>query len=348
MTTQIQSSPSNKKISELYRRIRDKTLILQPDFQRKYVWTSSHKEAFIDTILNGLPFPEIYITQTGIDIAKIETQEVIVDGQQRLSTIVEYIDENPESLVFGKSVKKYRSLTDDQKSDFLGYNVVVRDLGNISPDMIKEVFKRINRTEFGLKQVEIQNAIYSGEFISTAKEILDSVSQDHIPIFFESELTRMSDLHFILLAMSTLENGGYFSKDSEVERYVMQFDNEYPDRRVMKDLVVNTLEQILALKLTKDSIWYRKSNFFTLMIELCQATRISAVPEKKSLKSRLENLELKILENKQEKTPENEFATYYAYMYTGTNNRQARVVRGNLFKKHVIQNGKQATRKKTA
>ena len=68
MAKQIPSTPSNKKISELYKRIKEKTLILQPDFQRKFVWSSSHKESFIDTILQGLPFPEIYTAQSGIDI----------------------------------------------------------------------------------------------------------------------------------------------------------------------------------------------------------------------------------------------------------------------------------------
>lgn len=91
MARQIPASPGNKKISELYKRVREGSLILQPDFQRKFVWNTSHKEDFIETILNGLPFPEIYTAQTGVDIAKIETQEVVVDGQQRLSTIVQYI-----------------------------------------------------------------------------------------------------------------------------------------------------------------------------------------------------------------------------------------------------------------
>lgn len=36
-----------------------------------------------------MPFPEIYIAQSGVDIEKLETQEVVVDGQQRLSTIIQ-------------------------------------------------------------------------------------------------------------------------------------------------------------------------------------------------------------------------------------------------------------------
>ena len=71
MTRQIQASVSIKKISEIYQRIKGKTLVPQPEFQRKFVWNKAHKEKFIDTILNGYPFPEIYIAQKGIDLEKI-------------------------------------------------------------------------------------------------------------------------------------------------------------------------------------------------------------------------------------------------------------------------------------
>ena len=198
MAKQLSSSPSNKKISELYKRVKEETLILQPDFQRKLVWSSKHKEAFIDTILKGMPFPEIYIAQSGIDIQKIETQEVVVDGQQRLSTIIQYIDEADDSKIFGKTISKFKDLDAQDKKDFLNYNVVIRDLEDVTPELIREVFRRINQTKFSLEQIEIQNAIYDGEFISTAKDILESVEVDHLPIFSDSEISRMSDLHFIL------------------------------------------------------------------------------------------------------------------------------------------------------
>lgn len=68
MSQQVLASSSNQKISDLYRRIKRGSLILQPDFQRRLVWNSGHKEEFIDTIINGYPFPEIYIAQSGVDI----------------------------------------------------------------------------------------------------------------------------------------------------------------------------------------------------------------------------------------------------------------------------------------
>lgn len=333
MARQIPSSPSNKKISELYKRIKERSLILQPDFQRKFVWTSAHKEAFIDTILKGLPFPEIYTAQSGIDIEKIETQEVVVDGQQRLSTLVQYIDEPEDSKIFGKHVPKFKNLGQDSQKEFLNYNVVIRDLEDISPDLIREIFKRINQTKFNLEQVEIQNAVYDGEFISTAKQILNSVESDHIPIFSESEMSRMSDLHFILSVMSTLELGGYFTRDTEIEKMVAKFNDNFENKEKIESKIVSVLKGIKSMNLEADSIWFRKSNFFTIVIELCKLEQI----DYETIKPRLLELERNVLENKYTPRDENEFAKYYGYMYTGTNSRQARVVRAEIFNKNVLQ-----------
>jgi hypothetical protein len=332
MARQIPASPGNKKISELYKRIKEGSLILQPDFQRKFVWNTSHKEAFIETILNGLPFPEIYTAQSGVDIEKIETQEVIVDGQQRLGTIMQYIEEDAASKIFGKQVQKFKDLHPDEQKEFLNYNVVIRDLGDISSDTIREIFRRINQTKFSLEQIEIQNAVYDGEFITTAKDILNEIDIEHIPIFSDSEMSRMSDLHFILLVMSTIETGGYFARDSEIEKFITAFNDIYEDKDKMKVLILHILDGIKSLNLEPDSIWYRKSNFFTIVTELC----LLGNPDFESIKPKLLDFEKNVLDNKYTPRDKNDFATYYGYMYTGTNSRQARVVRGDLFKKYII------------
>lgn len=332
MAKQLSSSPSNKKISELYKRVKEETLILQPDFQRKLVWSSKHKEAFIDTILKGMPFPEIYIAQSGIDIQKIETQEVVVDGQQRLSTIIQYIDEADDSKIFGKTISKFKDLDAQDKKDFLNYNVVIRDLEDVTPELIREVFRRINQTKFSLEQIEIQNAIYDGEFISTAKDILESVEVDHLPIFSDSEISRMSDLHFILSILSTIELGGYFSRDVEIEKMVAKFNDSYPNSNITSKRIIKILKDIKILDLPEDSIWYRKSNFFTLLVELYNNNDVNL----EQLKPMLLQFESNVLQNKNTNNVDNIYSKYYSYMYTGTNSRQARVIRGKILSDEVL------------
>lgn len=330
MARQIPAHPDKKSISDLIGKIQRQELILQPEFQREFVWTHTHMEKFIQTILDGYPFPEIYISQKGINLETLATQNVIVDGQQRLTTIKRYID---GTWNFEKNIPKFSDLDGQEKTDFLNYDVTVRDLKDASSETIIEIFRRINSTNFTLTAIEINKAIYNGEFITCAKEILDTIKQNDlkVDIFSESELTRMADLHFILLVLATFEEGGYFTRDNEVEKYIAMFNDEYIDSETKKTKLSSVIIELLTSDLHDDSIWFRKSNFFTIVVELL----VSEI-KLENIYIQLVEFEETVLANKNEDKQTNEFALYYSNMYTGTNSRQARVIRSQLFRKHIL------------
>lgn len=332
MPTQIKPSVTNPTIATIYDLIATGRLILRPDFQRKFVWTHEHQEEFIDTILNGLPFPEIYVCEGEIDVKNLITTNHVIDGQQRLTTVKRYI-EGLQEKPFHK-VTSYAELDDSEKEAFLKYQIVVRDLGKVDEDTVREIFRRINLTKFQLENVEIQNAIYDGDFIKAAKTILDNISLEKYGVFRESEFTRMADLHFILLIMATIENKGYFAQDREVEAKIAEFNDEYPNMNNMISLLVRAFAVASDLNIDVDSIWFRKSNFFTLIVEL--ATHIDNLPG--DLRDRLLKLEENILKNKN--NSESDFSKYYSYMYQATHGRTARVVRSEFFSKYVFENPK--------
>lgn len=322
---QIPSSPSTKKISDLIGMIKRGDLILQPDFQRKLVWSIRHKESFIDTILKGFPFPEIYIAQSGIDLETFQAQQVVVDGQQRLSTIISYI--NGELPC--KKILRYSALDNQQKAAFLNYDVVVRDLKDASSDTIKEVFRRINLTQYRLNDIEINNAIYEGEFISTAKDILNHLDNGSFPLFSDNELNRMGDLNYILMIMATLEEGGYFAGNTMTGEYIVKYDDSYENAETMKDKILNLFHVIETFNLDTDSMWYRKSNFFTMFVEL---SKVSQIPD--DIVAKIHSFEDEVLANKGNE--ENDFGKYYSVMYTGTNSRSARTKRADIFYKYCL------------
>lgn len=328
MARQIQAQPDKKTISDLIGKIQRNELILQPEFQRGFVWTPEHMENFIKTILEGYPFPEIYISQKGIDLETLSTQNVVVDGQQRLTTIKRYIEGTHS---FEKNIPKFSQLSDPDKTDFLNYDVTVRDLKDVSPEIMIEIFQRINSTKFTLTAIEINNAIYDGAFIKCAKSVIVNFNdvKFKVPIFSESELTRMADLHFLLLVMSTIEEGGYFPGDNEVERYIAGYNDEYPNFDQMKSILTDHILAINNSDLQNDSIWYRKSNYFTLLCELLWSN-ITVF----EIISELVDFENKVLANKNSDKNDNDYALYYANMYTGTNSRNARVRRSEILRKH--------------
>lgn len=328
MTVQIKPSVTNPTIADVYQLIDEGKLVLRPDFQRKFVWTHEHQEAFIDTILNGLPFPEIYVCEGDVDVQKLRTTRLVIDGQQRLTTIRNYIEGKHEHPL--AKIPTYQSLSEEGKQAFLSYQMVMRDLGKIDEDSTREIFRRINLTKFKLDDIEIHNAVYDGHFIQAARVILDNVGLEQYGVLRESEFTRMADLHFMLLVMATIENGGYFAQDREVEPKVSGFNDEYPNKEHMIALLIKTFATLRELELPFDSMWFRKSNFFTLVVEV--AKHIDRLP--KDFRDRLLALEENVMGNRM--NTESEYYKYYSYMYQATHGRSARVVRGNFFERFCL------------
>ena len=327
MPHQIKPSVTNPTIADIYEKIEDGKLDLSPDFQRKFVWTHEHQEQFIDTILHGYPFPEIYVCRGSIDTKRLRTTQKVIDGQQRLTTIKNYIENTFEKAL--KIVKPFDELEEQEREDFLSYQIVVRDIGKIDENLIREIFRRINLTKFKLEDIEIHNAIYDGKYIQTAKELAEDIELKEFGVFHESEFTRMVDVHFFLQVMSTLERGGYYHRDNELEKCVAEFNDDYPNAHKIKSLILNAISVIEGLELELDSIWFRKSNFFTIVVEMCTATNLPS-----DLKERLLRFEEDVMTNKN--NTENDFGVYYGYMYAGTNNRKSRVTRSEIFKAKVL------------
>ena len=98
--------------------------------------------------------PEIYVAAGAVNTDTGEGTELLVDGQQRVTTLKQYFEDSPD-LKWSKEVPPYSQLGETQKTaNFLEYQVVVRDLGNISIAEIKQVFERINSTNYALNVME--------------------------------------------------------------------------------------------------------------------------------------------------------------------------------------------------
>ena len=66
-------------------------LILSSYFQRRSVWSKGAKSFLIDTIYKGFPIPVIFLRDRGIDNKTFESVREVIDGQQRLRTIISFI-----------------------------------------------------------------------------------------------------------------------------------------------------------------------------------------------------------------------------------------------------------------
>ncbi|OKH29478.1 hypothetical protein NIES2101_43320 [Calothrix sp. HK-06] len=329
---------TNKKVLDLFNMMKSGSLILAPSFQRKLVWNDAHKEKFIETILLKLPFPEIYLADGEIDLDTQTSKTLVVDGQQRLSTIYQYVTASPEFTI--KNINRFEHLSTQEKTNFFDYTVVVRDLGRIPETEIREVFKRINSVQYALNAIEISNSLYEGEFITTAKDILENNALfKGLEVFSEGEFSRMKDLEYVLLIMSTIEEGGYFTSDKEVKTYVEKYNNEYLAKQEMMNNFNEVSQLIIACNLPPDSLWIKKSSLFTLIVELMKVKiKYGFLPQQKTLGNALQSLEEELFNNRKEDVSINMYAQYYYYTHQGTASRKGRNVRGQLINRVVEAN----------
>ena len=157
------------EVSNIYR---DGELDVHPEFQRFFRWEDSQKTRLIESILLGIPIPPIFVAQ------KIDGKWDVIDGQQRLSTVLQFLqllkDDNNElySPLVLQATKFLPSLegvtwNDDAKfpSDLrilfkrakLDFTIIKETDGNSSSKY--EMFQRLNTGGTRLSPQEIRNCL---------------------------------------------------------------------------------------------------------------------------------------------------------------------------------------------
>ena len=266
----MRASAGNRRIHVLLEGIRNGTLVPNPEFQRRLVWSNKHKSDFIDTVLRGYPFPEIYVASGEVDLDTGVGKEMLVDGQQRLTTLKQYFDASTD-LRLSSGITPYLQLTNQEKKDFLDYLVVVRDLGQMSVAEMKEIFQRINSTNYSLNAMEIHNARFDGEIKQFAEELAQNSFFEKHRIFRTNEVRRMRDTVFTLSVIITVMST-YFNQDSEFENYLHQYNDEFEEKDRLESEFQDVFQFIGECSLTQNSrALRRKSDLFTLLVEVYRA-----------------------------------------------------------------------------
>jgi 5-methylcytosine-specific restriction endonuclease McrA len=156
-------------IESLVARIGRNGLILQPEFQRDYVWSAGKASTLVESILMRIPLPVVYLAETA------EQDWEVVDGQQRLTSLYSFVvGKFPDGSAFKlgrmnvRSDIKGKMFTDLSKADqnaILNYTLRAVILQNEShPDLKFEVFERLNCGSVQLTDAELRNCMYRGPY----------------------------------------------------------------------------------------------------------------------------------------------------------------------------------------
>ncbi len=142
----------------------DKQQIFVPHYQRNFVWKKDEKSRFIESVFLGVPIMPFLVSVSG-DEAELE----IIDGSQRIRTLVEYCSN--ELKLFGLlkltelNGTKFEDLSELRKNKFLLRDFrfhVVTDKADL--DIRADIFSRVNTSSNKLKSSEIRKGAYQGDF----------------------------------------------------------------------------------------------------------------------------------------------------------------------------------------
>ena len=133
-------------------------LDIRPPYQREFVYDDKKRNAVIDTVNKHFPLNVMYWA------ARADGTFEVMDGQQRTISIGQYA-----SSAFGLDYKYFHNLTDDQREQFLDYELLVYICeGNESEKL--DWFKIINIAGMKLTPQELRNAVYYGTWLTDAKK----------------------------------------------------------------------------------------------------------------------------------------------------------------------------------
>jgi Protein of unknown function DUF262/HNH endonuclease len=172
----IFTSSGDPEIDSLYNKQKKGRLVLQPDFQRQYVWDSTKASKLIESAILLIPLPIIYLSE------EQDGKEYVIDGQQRLTSFFSFIDGVfPDGKPFklsGLTVcsdlngKKFSEISEELQDKVRYYKIrAITFLRDSSENLKFEIFERLNTGSVQLNDQELRNCLYRGKFNLALKEM---------------------------------------------------------------------------------------------------------------------------------------------------------------------------------
>lgn len=276
-------------IADFYEWDNNDLLQLSPDFQRRAVWSEKAKSYLIDTIVRGRPIPKIIISQK---LTGSKTVRVVVDGQQRLRAIIEYI-KGSFSISRAHNSKlanlRYEQLPSEMQKEFLQYELGVDLLFDFKYEDLLDIFARINSYTVSLNTQEKLNAKYLGFFKRSAYDLGYRYVEYFLRanIITKAKVTRMAEAELASDLLVALVGGVQTNK--KIEYYYREYEDEQGqlDKTMQRfDQIMSYIGEIYNPEELAETNWSRIHLFYTLFTAIGHCL-FNLVGLKKSLRVKL-------------------------------------------------------------
>ncbi len=262
-------------------------LELRPPFQRKPVWTPKQRSFLIESILMDIPIPEVYVQVTQAEDGS--EQYGVVDGQQRLRTILQFVGIESEEDREGEDINRFAldslptsspykdhtfvQMSVDKRKEFFRYEICVRFLYTDDGREVEDIFKRLNKYTLPLKAQELRNATYHGAFAKLSERLADDEYWAVNRIISPAAIRRMADIEMMSDLLIGLLHGPQGGSPGVIDSYYEQyegFDEEFPNQTLITRLfgkTLNTIEKMFP-DIAESPRWGNRADFYSLFVAL--------------------------------------------------------------------------------
>lgn len=250
-------------------------LTISPKYQRNSVWNNNAKSYLLDSIIKGYPVPQIFLRQL-VDTKTRKTTREIIDGQQRIRTIIDFVENKFPILASHNQEmggKFYKDLDEDIQERFLQYNFAVEIIKLKEDSRIYEMFARLNTNNMALNYQELRNAKYWGEFKVFAYRKSAQYKNFFIDnkTFNDKELSRMLDVEYFSSIIIHMIDGIISESPKVIDNYYKKYDTVLNNLILIEnkiDFIFNVLTELFENPLFQTKIFHRKNYLFTLYCTL--------------------------------------------------------------------------------
>ncbi len=211
----LRTQAYDKSISDIVAMIDSGDLVLDPDYQRNYIWDDKRASLLVESILLNVPIPVIYVAEDE------DSKWDVVDGLQRLTSLhrffkgqfklkglevledlnrCEYADLNP------KAARMLRN----------GILRIIMIFKESHSDIKYEIFMRLNRGSIHLNEQELRNCLYRGPFNDLLHELR---REDYVQSMLDltEPHKRMVDAELLLRHFTVM--AGYDPQTGKISTY---------------------------------------------------------------------------------------------------------------------------------
>jgi uncharacterized protein with ParB-like and HNH nuclease domain len=222
-------------------------LVIQPEYQRNFIYCEKNgyrEKLVIKTILKNHPIGLLYFAKVGKD--KYE----VLDGQQRLTSIGRFLIDKFSVIYSDNNLYSFSSLPKDLQENILNYELLVYICeGNDSE--LKEWFKTINIAGVPLNEQELRNAIYSGPFVTKAKEKFSNSKNQNLlkwRMYIKGNPRRQEILEKALDWVSNKDYNDYLEYE-RIDEYMSKHKNEEDISELSEyfDNVINWVDSLFTI-----------------------------------------------------------------------------------------------------